>query len=302
MKFFSISLVFIAALIGSSALAEAAAPSKLDLNGWELLAPLPDPIGYGGLFAGVLNGRLVAGGGSQFRDKPFWLKGEKTFSDRIFTLASLQGRWVEHPAKLPLKVANFANTSTPEAIYLAGGIDATGCLRQVLKIQAQGDGFGFTHLADLPQPMGYGAAAVVDGRLYVVGGVPAPLSKTPSRETWSLDLSVSAERAAWRREADLPGPGILGAVLGVHGKTLYLFSGIGFDAAGTPTPSKAVYCLNTVDGKWERLVDMPGARVGAVTPCPLVPDHRFFLIGGYAEVFYRCAAREPGIQRPDFAV
>ena len=51
-------------------LSGADAPDSTPLHGWTLFAPLPDRVGFGGMFAGVLSGRLVAGGGSQFPDKP----------------------------------------------------------------------------------------------------------------------------------------------------------------------------------------------------------------------------------------
>jgi|GEM_PF-2624267 len=295
-------LVFMTTLNGSTASAGNASQNKLPLHGWKLLAPLPDPVGYGGLFAGVLNGRLVAGGGSQFRDKPFWLKGEKVFSDRIFTLASLQDRWVEHPTKLPLKVGNFATAATADAIYLAGGIDATGCLRQVLKIQAQGDGFKFTCLSELPQPVGYGAAAVVDDRLYLLGGVENPASKTPSAETWSLDLKASADRATWRREADFPGGGVFVATLGVYEKTLYVFSGIGFDSVGMATPGQE--CLSPEHGGRE--MGTPGRSARGARGCgdALSGDSRPQVLSRrrLCGDFPRRAARASGIQCADLVL
>lgn len=288
-------IFFMTMLTGSvAALRGADAPGPVPLHGWTLFAPLPDRVGFGGMFAGVLGGRLVAGGGSQFPDQPLWLKGEKAFTDKIFTLAAPGAKWVGHATRLPVPVGGGASAATADAIYHAGGVDASGCLRTGWELRAQGDGFTFAPLPDLPHPVGYGAAAVVGRRFYVVGGLDTPASKTPSVETWSLDLDAPRARAAWRREPDLPGPGAFVSAAASDGKHLYVFGGIGFDAAGKAIPSKAAARLAPGGGKWESLPGLPEARVGISTPCPVIPGGKLFLIGGYAEVFPGAPREHPG--------
>jgi N-acetylneuraminic acid mutarotase len=278
----------------------AAAGTDAPLHGWKQLAPLPDRVGFNGMFAGVLNGRVVTGGGSQFPGKPLWLQGEKAFSDRIFTLAAPTGPWVESATRLPLPVGNFASAATNDAIYLAGGLNVTGCLRQVWEIRARGEGFVFTALPELPRPVGYGGGAVVAGRFYVIGGLDTPVSKAPSVEVWSLDVGAAEASAAWRREPDLPGPGVFVAGTATDGKVLYVLGGVGFDAAGKTIPAKSVYRLAPGAKTWERLADLPAARVGLSSPCPLVAGGKFFLIGGYSEVFPGPPREHPGFDAQTF--
>jgi N-acetylneuraminic acid mutarotase len=282
-------------LTGSVATARTeATTNNIELHGWKLLAPIPDRVGFGGMFAGVLNGKLIAGGGSQFPDKPLWLKGEKAFSDRIFMLAAPETAWAESSMRLPAPVASFASAATADAIYLAGGLNTTGCLRQVWELRAKDDGFVFNPLPDLPRAVGYGAGVIVGDRFYVVGGLDEPASKKPSVETWSLDLRASPAQRAWRREPDLPGPGVFVAAAASDGASLYVFGGIGFDAAGKAIPAKTAFRL-ALDGKiWERLADLPEPRVGISSPCPLIGEKKFFLIGGYAEVFPGAPREHPG--------
>jgi N-acetylneuraminic acid mutarotase len=245
------------------------------------------------MFAGVLNGRLVAGGGSQFRDKPKWLDGEKQFSDRIFSLLPVDGHWIEHSRRLPTKVGHFASAANEDAIYLAGGVNESGCLREVWRITARGDDFEFTRLADLPHPVGYAAAEIVGGRLYVVGGITAPDSKSVSTETLSLAIEPIDTAAKWQRHDDLPGPGVHVAAAAKFGDDLYVLGGIGFDNGGTPRPAKSVYCLDTLSGTWEQLADLPAPRVGPASPCPVI-DGKIFVIGGYATVFPGPPREHPG--------
>ncbi len=306
---FLASVVMCAALgLTSAAQPVSSAPSSsaaatAALHGWQRLAPLPDPVGFGGMFAGVLNGRLVTGGGSQFRDKPNWLQGEKTFSDRIFILASPDGAWVEAATRLPAKAGHFASAASAEAIYLAGGIDANGCVRETWELRATGETLAFRRLPDLPQALGYAAAALVGPRLYVTAGLTAPASKTPSAETWSLDVSGSSSPAstgtpaAWRREPDLPAPGVFVAAGASDGRDFYVFGGIGFDAAGKAIPSARAFRLAPNARAWERLPDLPAPRVGPASPAPLVAKQRLFLIGGYAEVFPGAQRDHPGFSR-----
>lgn len=296
------SLCAVALLLASApgcAAKDASPPPALPLHGWQLLAPLPDPVGYGGMFAGVLNGRLVTGGGSHFHDKPNWLQGEKRFSDRIFTLADPGAQWSEHASRLPTKLGHFATAATPDAIYLVGGINTGGCQTQAWEMRADGDGFRFNPLPDYPHLIGYAVAAIANDRLYVIGGLPEPTSKSPGVETWSLALADSPERR-WRREPDVPGPGVFVCAAASDGTAVYLFGGIGFTAEGKATPSARACRLAAGAKQWERLADLPEPRVGAATPCPLVNGKKFFVIGGYAEVFPGAPREHPGFNTQTF--
>lgn len=261
---------------------------------WKSLSSLPDPIGYGGMFAGVLHGQLVAGGGSQW-DRPIWLKGNKSYTDKIWALSDPDGEWSVLPVKLPTPRGHFSAAAAPGVIYLAGGIDATGCLRNVLALRESGEGLTWASLPDLPAPVVYGCAAIAAGRLYVIGGLDDAASTKPMAAVWSLD--PVAPDAGWRRETDLPGTGIfVGAAAGV-GDQLYVFGGMAVDAEGKFAPSNRASRLDTKTGQWHPVADLPDPRVGSVTPCPVLPDGRLLIAGGYSEII-------PGVQRehPGFNV
>ncbi|MEO6874255.1 MAG: kelch repeat-containing protein [Opitutaceae bacterium] len=300
MKFLYHSLLFSMSLCANAASSASVAIPKPTIPPWKLFAPLPDSVGFAGMVAGVLNGRLVVAGGSQFPKLPNWLKGEKTFSDRIFTLDGLDSEWKINPGRLPFKVANAVTAVADDKIFFAGGLDATGCLVQVWTMQAQGDGFVFTRLPDLPEPIGYGAGVITGGRFYVAAGLNAADSKMPSVHVWSLDLNIGKQSRAWRREPDLPQPGVfVAAGAGVNGK-FYVLGGIGFDSSGKAIPSKRAYVLDSTAGKWERLPDLPSARIGVSSPCPVV-DQRIWAIGGYSAVFPGEPREHPGFDAQTLA-
>jgi len=285
------------ALLGSAAASPDPLPQPPGLNGWILLAPLPDPVGFGGMLAGVLNGRLVAGGGSQFHDKPVWLKGTKIYSDRIFTLGDPQGTWTEHATRLPFKVGHYACAYVEDAIYVAGGLDPAGCISQAWEMRAQGVGFAFTRLPELPKTVGYAAAAIAQGRLYVLGGQDNLAVRMASTEVWSLDLN---DKSAWRREPDLPGLGVFLASAAAQGGQLYLFGGVHLDSEGKAIQSAQVLLFDLANKKWERLADLPEPRVAAATPCALLDGKKAFLIGGYDKSFPGLPREHPGFPQRTF--
>jgi len=258
--------------------------------GWKLLPPIPDAIGYAGMAAGVVGGRLVAAGGSQW-DRPIWLNGTRSFTDRLFVLDAPDGTWRTATARLPLPSGHFASASADGAIYLAGGNCATGSLATVYVIKPDGDDLRLERLPDLPAPTGYAAAAVAGGRLFVIGGVPDPASKAARREVWSLDLRAPV---AWKREADLPGAGVIVPAAAGQGEALFVFGGVAFGADGKPVPSHAACRLPRAGDQWEILPDLPEPRVGIASPCPVLADGTIWLIGGYAEIWGGVQREHPG--------
>ena len=262
-----------------------------EIRPFVLFSPLPDPVGYAGNFAGSLNGRLLSGGGSQFPEKPLWLDGTKAYTDRIFALAESQGSWTTLSTHLPRPMAHFAFATSGEAIYLAGGTNADGLLKQTLVLRADGTEVTIESLPDLPKAVVYATAALANGRLYIIGGQHAAAAKAASAECWSLDLSAPS---AWRREPDIPGTGTFVAATASDETNLFLIGGVGFDATGKGVQSAKVYRLAPGATGWEPLADLPEPRVGPVTPCPILDGNRIFVMGGYASAFAGERRDHPG--------
>lgn len=263
------------------------------------MTPLPDPVGYAGMFAGVLGARLVVGGGSQFPDRPIWRNGRKTFSDRIFEINSPEGRWIESGLKLPRPMAHFAAASTASAICLAGGCDEKGALRESYLIrESSAGGLQMHQLADLPEPTAYGSAVVSGDRLYVAGGQSTLGARHATAAVYSLALNAGEQ--GWRSEPDLPGGGtFIGTMAAADGEVFFI-GGVGFDAAGKSVQSRGLWRLDSQMGNWVALPEMPEPRVGAVSPCPVLEGGRILVIGGYAAAFSGEPREHPGFSRQTF--
>ena len=260
------------------------ASASESIGHWRGLAPLPDPIGFSGMFAGVLQGQLIVGGGAQF-EQPLWKGGVKRYTDKLWTLDSVEGDWQELPLKLPIASAHFASAASPDAIYLAGGIGDAASLKVVYVLREKGELREWERLADLPAPVVYACGSIANGRLFVIGGVPNPSSKAPLREVWSLELSATVDHPGWRREADLPGPGVFVATATSVGSDLYVFGGMAVDAEGNYAPSSRAYVLDTTTGQWRELAALPEPRAGPMSAALGRDDGRILIAGGYAKVF-----------------
>ncbi len=294
----SLALRIFTSLIMTSALTEIPAAESL---AWTTLHSLPDPVGFGGMFAGVSQGKLFAGGGSRFLDKPVWNGGTKDFSDAVFVLDDPKGSWRKLPDKLPAPIAHAACTAHGEAVLSAGGMNTEGALKSVQRLSLDGNRLVVEALPDLPEPPVYAAAAVAGDMLLVTGGVTAPSSTTPSRACWALRLTGAA---AWERMPDLPGePGIVSSA-GSDGTCFYVFGGMSYvpseNGKARPVPLASVWRLDPATRTWTALAHIPAPRVGAASPTWLLPHGRFLLAGGYGSVFPGAQKEHPGFEPETF--
>ena len=258
------------------------------------LASLPDSTGFAGMFGAVLDGKLWTGGGSQW-DKPFWLGGKRSLSDRIYVLAEPEGAWQLSESRLPRAAGHFAAAAEGDRVYLCGGIGPAGVVSDVIVGRVADGALQWTSLPPLPRGLVYASAGVAGGRLFVVGGLLRPEDRSASAEVWSLSGdTASAIRDGWRREPDLPSGGVFVAAVGGQRDRLYVMSGMGFDGEGKYVPSRALSVFSTADRVWRSAASLPEGRVGASPPCFTPNGERFLLVGGYSSVFTGAPREHPG--------
>ena len=277
-----------------------AAQPPTKMGAWKILAPIPDPVGFAGMFAGVLGGRLLAGGGSQFATKPIWLGGNKSYSDRIFSLSSMMGSWREEELRLPSARCFFAHVATREAIYLAGGMGAEGSFKTCYRLVAEKEGLALMSMPDLSAPLSHAVAGILGDRMYVIGGLKHPGDKSATTEVWSLKVGAeNASEEKWRRERDYPGPGVFAASAATDSRFIYVLSGLSFDATGGLVPAKGACRFDSETSTWQLLPNLPEPRAGAASTS-------FFFISRKTDAHRRIRpdlsrsnAGPPRIQRSD---
>ena len=122
----------------------------------------------------------------------------------------------------------------------------------------------------LPERLQENHAAVVDGKVYVAGGINS------SNETTRVAYRFDAQRNSWERIADLPEPRHHMPLVAVEGM-LYAIGG--FTAPGF-TPKANVWRYRTETNAWEERAPLPDPRgasgAGAV-------GGKIVVVGGYGE-------------------
>jgi N-acetylneuraminate epimerase len=263
---------------------------------WQSLPPLPDAEGFAGVFAGVSEGALLVAGGANFPDAPPWRGGTKTWYDSVFALADPEGDW-QRLGRLPRPNGYGVSVTTKDGVICAGGGDADGHFREVFRLRKQGDRLQIDPLPSLPRPCALMAGAVLDGTLYLAGGIERPDATAALAVLWSLDLADPA--TGWRELSPCPGPARILAVMGSHDGVLHLFSGAALKPGPDGKPErewlKDAWQFRPGQG-WRRLADLPRVAVAAPGPVPVV-EERLWVIGGDDGTH---AAFEPKDRHPGF--
>ena len=125
---------------------------------WKRGAPLP--LARGEVAAAVAEGRIYVVGG---------FTGTVRNSTRVEAYSPTTNSWSQE-ADLPVSVDHTMAAGHRGRVYVAGGY---GPDRAQLTSLFAFTGDGWTRLAPMPEPRAAGGAAIVNGKLYVVGGTTA---------------------------------------------------------------------------------------------------------------------------------
>ena len=224
------ALLVIALLI--PAFAEGASPK------WKRGAPLP--LARGEVAAAVDQGRIYIIGG-------FTANGQG--STRAEAFLPTTGTW-SMEADLPVPVHHTMAAGYRGRVYVAGGYGPDhGQLTTLFAFT----GDGWTRLAPMPEDRAAGGAAIVNGKLYVVGGTTSsPAGRLAKR---MLVYDIAANRWTTRRgpmpREHLGVTALGGRIYAVGGRT-----------AGFDTNMALVEVFNPRTGRWTRLPKVPGRRGG----------------------------------------
>ncbi|WP_437200781.1 hypothetical protein [Planctomicrobium sp. SH664] len=246
---------------------------------WKRSASVPDSHGWAGMLAGESHGMLLAGGGAHFPAAPPWEGGAKVWSDRLFILTSPSGAWRELPQRLPFALGYSVVGSHHNRLIVAGGEtplpngNGTRCCQETFSLEVSGDGVRIDVLPSLPIPLSNACGVVLDGALYLVGGIRSPLAIAAEKGLYRLDLSAPSSR--WEVLPPIPGAGRMLSVSAASKGNLYVFGGVSLstDSTGKPvrTPLRDCYRFNGNHG-WTRLTDLPRAVTAAPSPAAAVNE------------------------------
>ena len=255
---------------------------------WSQLPPLPDPVGFAGPYAGVSNGTLLVAGGANFPDNigP-WGKNQKTWYDAVYALEKPDGQW-KKVGKLPRPMGYGVSLTTAEGLLCIGGADGERHYADVFLLNFTNDSIDRKALPPLPVPLANATGAVLNGVVYVAGGIESPTDTTA--EKLFFRLAFTKPNAQWQRLKSWPGPGRMLAVAGAQEGEFFLFSGTALarDSAtgrsGVPGIKRRyltdAYAYNSAKAIWHRIADLPHAAVAAPSPAFASGQNHLLVLGG----------------------
>lgn len=274
------------------------AASTREILAWQSLAPLPDPEGFAGSYAGISGGALLVAGGANFPDRRPWEGGTKVWHAPIFVLETPTGTW-KTAGSLPRPAGYGLSLTLPEGVLLIGGGDATTHFSEVHLARWDGKTVTLESRPALPVGLSQHTGALVGRTVYVAGGLERPDS--PQARNTVLTLNLDAPAEGWRTLEGGPDTGRFLATAGALDGAFYLFGGCrlvpGPDGRPQREPLRDAW-RHTPGQGWTRLADLPTPLIASPGPAPAMGPSHLLLIGGDdGSRTGPAAAQHPGFPR-----
>lgn len=241
--------------------------TPLKLVNWKLRAPLALP--RAGCSVGVVGGKLVAAGGT------YWVGDKKFWDTRVDAYDAVADRW-QPLAPLPQPWGDAPAVVVGEDFYILGG-GADGVAQTTVQYFHRGTWSVVAGMA-LPAPRRSSAAAVLDGTIYLMGG----LTGTGS-DFASVTSTVWAAKPgeAWQDCAPMPGPARFTASVGTVDGKVFVVGGCTPDA-GKVRNLDDIIAYDPRRDLWSTVGRLPFPLRGA---CGLAISDRLVVFGGYTDKF-----------------
>lgn len=241
--------------------------TKIKLTNWKLCAPLALP--RAGCAVAVTGGRLLAAGGTYWvGEKKFWdtrVDAYDPTTDRWHSLAPLRKPWGDAPA-----------VAVGDAFYILGG-GAEGVAQRDVHCYERG-AWSVVAGMTLPEPRRSSAAVVLDGSIYLLGGLTGTGSDFGSATS---SLWVARPGEAWQVRAPMPGPARFTASVGAVGGRFLVVGGCTAEG-GKIRNLDDILAYDPRRDQWTTLGRLPFPLRGA---CGLVIGDQLVVFGGYTDKF-----------------
>ncbi len=245
---------------------------------WKEGPQLPDKDGLAGSYAGVSNGALIIAGGANFpgNTRP-WAGGVKTWHDSIWVLEQPGGEW-KAAGTLPRPMGYGVSLTANNALICLGGGDAQAHYKDAFMLLYAGGKVTREALPDLPAPVINACGAVLDGVIYLAGGVNTVNGST-QQQFWSLQLNAAAGNRQWKALPPLPGASRMLAMAGALNGKIYIFGGV-HQPEGQPRQYLKDCWEYTPSTGWNKIADLPHPLAAAPTPAFAAGQSHLLLFGG----------------------
>lgn len=177
---------------------------------WAPQTPLPDLRHNINNAVEVVNSRIYIAGGSVAEDRKSTDTGISNINDVIYTTVQANGTLGTWARSLPFGEPRslIATANDGRALYITGGATHTVPRDEVLAADFMPDGSlgPWRQLGTLPQPLWFHGAAILEGRLYIWGGLTQSRSSSATDAVWSAEILPTSRLGSWRAEPPLPIP------------------------------------------------------------------------------------------------
>lgn len=248
-------------------------------------------------FAGRSGDVVIVAGGCNFPGKPVRDGGAKKYYNDAFVLQEKDGKqeWLSG-FKIPYEVAYGASVEIPGGVVCIGGKNNDARFKSVFLLvwNKESSKLEIENWPELPFAMDDFGAAVIDNKIYVIGG----LSDGQLKNTFlSLDMSQKGrDDFEWQILEDFPGvPRLQPVVIAQNAaeeKHLYVFSGSSYpENKDKPDVTTNGIEYNPKTGKWNEISEIKPSGHQAFSlhgACglPLGMNHILFIGGVNREIFY----------------
>ena len=231
---------------------------------WRQRSVFQNSLGRSTASTGIIDGKLYIAGG----------RGGLSVSKRLNIFDSDSDGW-STGASMPMATSGAAAGVIDGKLYVAGGTrlggGSIGGTSNTLLTYDPGMNMWAT-LANMPTARKDAAAAVLDGKLYVVGGTASGGRILSSLEVYDPNTST------WSVKVSLP-TAITNACAGVIGEKIIVIGG----QSTSDDYVNLVQIFDPTNESWTTLNNLPTARSGAVT---LNYDNKLYVIGGKSQSGY----------------
>ena len=264
---------------------------------WENLPPIPDKVGFSGMFAGVSNDALICVGGSNFPKKQYSGVGLKKWYDRIYILEKKSLVWKNAKEKLPTPLAFGVSVTYKDNFLLVGGSDGNKHYSSVYNIHYKNGIVKIDTLVSLPFPLANMTGSLVGDVLFIAGGNTTP-ETNPGKYFLALDLAQNRVNQRWLTLDAWPGSARIHAVSASLKNSFFLFSGISksekLDGANKDVILKDAYRFNPKydgisikGGEWTVLSSLPRGVAAGASPAPTFGSDHILFPGGLDSIINR---------------
>ena len=267
---------------------EKSAAQTLLPSSTDLISPLPDSLGFAGMFAAKVGDEFIAAGGANFLNKMPWEGGKKTWHTNIFVYSFAEKKWEELSLQLPEALAYGVAVSYNDGVILFGGSGQDNVpSAKVYYLHKEKKEWQLDTWDDMPIAMVNMCGERIGDNVVLAGGSDK-LDGMPTNQVLLFNLKTKR----WSNLPTFPGAKRINAVSANVDGEFYLFSGIELLPEGNGKIKRNilhdVYRINVREAlrdlskaNWEKLSDMPqGMAAGPLSAARDLKSKEILLFGG----------------------